>query len=329
MDPATEAILSGNPTTVVATPAVESAPVSTDTPISQTTTPEPGKSVTPDPGQVVAQPVATVTPESSAPAESEQAVPVPTDEELLGATGLTESPEQENSRLKRDYAASSKETRRVLKRNEALESILKDQGTDIADDENGVPTGLIANKKYSKEMAGLNIKADELPDDIQANFETDQQKVVDFIVEKAKKALTRVVPTLDKAIKPLSTERHESSMKYLEDMKWENGNVKFPGLAKNRPVIEQMLNSPSVSNALKDFKNQAPEMAFALLNLQIEHARAHIIAVAQKANEEKEAKKKAAEANPQPLPSGGGSATLGGSSQGDLASQVAGVKMRY
>jgi len=74
----------------------------------------------------------------------------------------------------------------------------------------------------------------------------------------------------------LSPERHETAIQYLTDMKWETGDVKFPGLAANRKVIEQMISVPSGSKALKEFYNQDPETALALLNLQLDHARSHI-----------------------------------------------------
>ena len=342
MDPTTEALLSGLPAPAAAPAAapvvnpdattipVASPTVPISTPISSTPAPESGKHVAPDPGQAEVQPAPTATPAVPAPAPSGQASPAVSDDKLLAAAGLTESPDQELGRLRRDNSASGKEARRLLDFNKSLEDILKEQGADIATDEQGKPIGLIANKKYSKEMANLNIKADELSDDIQAQFETDPQKVIDFIVNKATKALTRVAPTLEKATaSPLSSERHESAITYLADMKWETGDVKFPGLAANRKVIEQMLNAPSASKALKEFYNREPETTIALLNLQLDHARTHIAEESKKAVEALEAKKKAADTNPQPLPSGGGTPTLGGTPEGDLATQVAGTKLRY
>ena len=329
MDKNTEAILSGQPSSITTTPAP--APVTAPVePISTTPAPEPGKAEPPAPGQAEAQPEQTATPKGTAPAPGEQAAPAISDEQILGAAGVGESPEQKLGRLERDHSASSKEARRLLEQNKGFEDILKEQGIDIAKDEQGHPVGLVATKKYSKEMAGLDIKVDELPQDVQAKFETEPQKVVDFVVEKVKKAMTRVAPTLEKAAAlPLSPERHDSAMTYLADMKWETGDAKFPGLAANRKLIEQMINAPTTSKALKEFYYQEPETAMALLNLQLDHARSYIAEQAKKAAEDLAKKKEGADTSPQPLPSGGGTPIVGGEPAGDLASQVAGAKLRY
>jgi len=194
-----------------------------------------------------------------APATGEQAPAAVTDEQLLAAAGLTESPDKKLSRLERDHSASSKEARRLLDYSNGLENALKEQGIDIAKDEHGKPVGLIAGKKYSKDIAGLDIKVGDLPDEIQALFETDQQKVVDFIADKARKAMTKVAPTLAQAAAlPLSPERHETAMKYLTDMKVGDRRCEVSWVA-HRKLIEQMINAPSCSKALKEFhKSGAP-----------------------------------------------------------------------
>jgi len=328
MDQATESILSGQPTSIATAPAAAPAPVipavAPAAPTSATPALEPGKPVAPDTSQAGTPPAAPVTPAAVAPATGEQAPAAVTDEQLLAAAGLTESPDKKLSRLERDHSASSKEARRLLDYSNGLENALKEQGIDIAKDEHGKPVGLIAGKKYSKDIAGLDIKVGDLPDEIQALFETDQQKVVDFIADKARKAMTKVAPTLAQAAAlPLSPERHETAIQYLTDMKWETGDVKFPGLAANRKLIEQMINAPSCSKALKEFHNQEPETALALLNLQLDHARSHITEQGKKAAEALATKKAANDTNPQPQPAGGGTPTIGGAPAGDLASQVA------
>ena len=317
MDATIEAILGGQPipeSTPAATPA---EPISTP---AQSSAPVAGKE---------GEPGTTPIPAGTEPAKSGQAAPAVSDEQLLTAAGLTENPEKKLGRLERDYAASGKEAKRLLEFSKGLEDILKDQGADIAKDEQGRPVGLIANKKYSKEMASLDIKVKDLPDEIQAEFESEPQKVVDFIVEKAKKAMTRAMPTTDKFVVPLSPERHEAAVNYLADMKWETGDAKFPGLAANRKLIEQMINAPTASKALKEFYYQDPETALALLNLQLDHARSYISEQAKKAVATLEAKRLAAETNPQPVPSGGGVPGMGVAGEDDLASQVAHAKLGY
>lgn len=301
------------------------APVTAE-PISTTPAPDAGKPVAPAPVQAEAKPAASSTPAPAAPAKSEQAPAEPSDDELLNAAGLTESPEKKLSRLERDHSASSKEARRLLDYSKGIEEVLKDQGIEIAKDETGKPIGFVATKKYSKDIPALDLKIKDLPEDIQAAFDSEPQKAVDFIVNLAKKSLTKVAPTIDRVIAPLSPERHETAMNYLADMKWETGDAKFPGLATNRKLIEQMINNPNGSKALKEFYNQEPETALALLNLQLDHARSHIREQAQKAVSAIEAKKKAAESTPQPVPSGGGAPSLGAS--GDMASQITGGRLQ-
>jgi len=162
MDPTTEAILSGQPasiTTPTAAPAPVIPAVTPAAPTSATPALEPGKPVAPDPSQAGANPAAPVTPAAVAPAPGEQAPAAVTDEQLLAAAGLAESPDKKLSRLERDHSASSKEARRLLDYSNGLEDALKAQGIDIAKDEHGKPVGLIAGKKYSKDIAGLDIKS--------------------------------------------------------------------------------------------------------------------------------------------------------------------------
>jgi len=325
MDQATESILSGQPTSIATAPAAAPAPAAPAVPIS----PPPV-----DPGQPPPAPVvdpAVVKPDSSkidatpAPAKSEPPEQTVSDEQLLAVAGIAETPEKKLGRLERERSAEGKENRRLSEYVKRLkEDILDAQGLIVTEDEQKLPNGLLAGKKYSKDIAGLDIKVGDLPDEIQALFETDQQKVVDFIADKARKAMTKVVPTLAQAAAlPLSPERHETAIQYLTDMKWETGDVKFPGLAANRKVIEQMINAPSCSKALKEFHNQEPETALALLNLQLDHARSHITEQGKKAAEALETKKAANDTNPQPQPAGGGTPIIGGAPAGDLASQVA------
>lgn len=266
--------------------------------------------------------------DSAAP--SGQAAPEISDEQLLNAAGLTETPEKKLSRLERDHAASSKEARRLLDYSKSLEEILKEQGLEIGKDEQGKPIGLLATRKYSKESASLDLKFKDLPKDVQAKAEDDPQVLVDFVLDQARKALVRAAPTLEKQITPVSSDRHEAAMKYLTEMKWETGEPKFPELAANRRLIEQQINAPNVSKALREFYYQEPELAVALLNLQFAHARAHILEQAKKAAEAKAKKKDEANNQPQPTASGGGSPSIvDGTGESDIGDIVAKARLKY
>jgi len=160
MDPTTEAILSGQPasiTTPTAAPAPVIPAVTPAAPTSATPALEPGKPVAPDPSQAGANPAAPVTPAAVAPAPGEQAPAAVTDEQLLAAAGLAESPDKKLSRLERDHSASSKEARRLLDYSNGLEDALKAQGIDIAKDEHGKPVGLIAGKNTRRMSPALTL----------------------------------------------------------------------------------------------------------------------------------------------------------------------------
>jgi len=322
-----DAVLGGQSAPVETPAATPAADTPAPTTISPAVTPEAGKPVAPAPGQVAAKPEAEAKPASAAP--EGQAAPVVSDEQLLNAAGLTESPDKKVGRLERDHAASSKEARRLLDENKSLKDILNDQGADIARDEQGKIVGLVATKKYTKDAATLDLKFADLPENVQALAEADPQKFMEAIVQKAKLALTRVTPTIEKNTVALSPERHEAAVSYLEGMKTESGDLKFPGLAANRKLIEQTLNAPSASKALKEFYNQEPEEAIALLHLRFEAARAYIAGQSEKAAAAIAAKRKAADTTLQPVSSGGGVPTAGDGADSDIGNQVAHARMKY
>ena len=319
----------GQPAAAPAAAGATTPADSQNTPPSNPATADQGKPTAPAAGQATGQPGSQAKPAGAAPAASGQAAPEISDEQILAAAGLTETPEIKLSRLERDHAASSKEARRLLEDNKKLAEMLQEQGLEIARDENGKPAGLTAGKKYSKEAAALELKFKDLPADIQAKLEDEPQKVVDYVLDRARKAFVRAMPTMDKQVAPISQERHETAVGYLSDMKWETGDPKFPGLAANRKLIEQQLNAPNVSKALKEFYHREPELALALLNLQLDHARNHVAEQAKKAAAATAAKKKDADATLQPQPSGGGGVTLGDGSDGDLGDMVARAKLQY
>jgi len=290
-----DSILGGSETTQI---DANTGSLTSDQTISTPSTTDAGKQAAPATGQVEGQPDKSGKPADSAPATKDgQTETAISDEDLLNATGLTETPDKKLSRLERDHAASSKEARRLLDYSKKLEEFMTEQGLEIAKDEQGKPAGLVPGKKYSKEAATFNLKFKDLPEDIQAKIEEEPQKVVDFVLDRAKKAFARAIPTMEKQIAPLSPERHDTAMSYLGDMKWETGDPKFPGLAANRKLIESQLNAPNANKALKEFYHQEPEMALALMNLQFDHARSHIMEQTKKAAEQKAIKKQEADRN--------------------------------
>jgi len=247
------------------------------------------------------------------------------DEQLLAVAGIAETPEKKLGRLERERSAEGKENRRLSEYVKRLkENILDAQGLIVTEDEQKLPSGLFATKKYSKDVGELAVKFSDLSEATQELFATEPQKAIDMVVDKAKKALIRIMPTTDQLpVNAISPERHETALAYLNDAKWETGDVRFPGMDANRKLIEQMIDAPTTSKGLKDFYNQEPELALSLLHLQLEHARSHIREQVKKTAEAVEAKKKAAELNPTLAPSGGGVPSLGEPGGGSYADQLA------
>lgn len=324
MTPEVIAALQGQPAPVT-TPAPAPAPAPVATPLS-TPPPTPASPAAPVAGQANAATTGTATtPTPPAPVIG-QAEAVIDDATLLNAVGLDEAPDKKLGRIEREYSASSKEARRLASREKRLSEILEEQGLVVVEDEQKLPSGLFATKKYNKDVGELAVKFKDLPEDVQVLFESEPQKAIDMIVDKAKKALIRVMPTTDQLpVAAISPERHETALAYLNDVKWETGDARFPGMTTNRKLIEQMVNAPSTSKALKDFYNQEPELALSLLHLQLEHARSHIREQVAKTTAATKAKADAANANPTLAPSGGGVPSLGEPGGGSYADQLAAV----
>jgi len=330
MDEKSMAILQGQPAPVTTpAPVPASAPVvaatqPVATPISTPAPQTPASPATPAPVQASVTTETPATPATPAPVKNEQAEPAIDDATLLNVAGISETPIQKTSRLEREYSASSKEARRLAESVKRLNEILDEQGLVVTQDEQKLPSGLFATKKYSKDVGELAVKFSDLPEATQELFATEPQKAIDMVVDKAKKALIRVMPTTDQLpVNAISPERHETALAYLNDAKWETGDVRFPGMDTNRKLIEQMIDAPTTSKGLKDFYNQEPELALSLLHLQLEHARSHIREQVKKTAEVVEAKKKAAELNPTLAPSGGGVPSLGEPGGGSYADQLA------
>jgi len=252
---------------------------------------------------------------------------VVSDDDLKKHLGLSESPEQKVARLDREYAASSKESRRLTETNKKISELLKEQGLELAV-ENGVPVGFVPGKNYSKNAAEFDLKLKDLSEDERALFETDPQKAVDAVIARAQKAFVRAMPTIDRMIQPVSPEREEAALNHLKSETWESGDKKYPDFDKNIGLVKQIINAPNISKALKDFYNQEPEMATEYLLYRINAARTYVLDQARKIKETKEQKEKEARQTPSFGPHGGGTPTLGADT-GDIGDQIAKAGLRY
>ena len=84
---------------------------------------------------------------------------------------------------------------------------------------------------------------------------------------------------------------------------------KHPNLAKNLPIIRQQVDAPS-NKALREFYNQQPDLALALLDAQVDKTRSILMDRATAIAQAKTVKKKDADSSLSPAPAGGGEAVV-------------------
>jgi hypothetical protein len=312
------------------------------------TDPTPAPAATPAPA--TPQPISTVTapptdgkPAQAAPVDGQPAVvkpgepakpPLPSPEQiaadakkaeddLKSALGMAESAEQKQQRLERDYAASSKEAKRLADESKKLTARLKEQGLDVAIVNGAVD--FVANSKYSKDASEFEIKFKDLDEKSQELFVESPDKAIKLIVDRARQAFVRAAPTADRIVMPLSPERESEAVNFLVNDSYMTGEKKHADITENAGLIKQMLDAPSVNKALKEFRDQAPEMALEYLNLKVRAAKQFIKDSAAKVIEAQKIKEQKAASTPPFGPAGGGSAALGASDgSGDsMARQIA------
>jgi hypothetical protein len=326
-------MMNGAPDTTI--PAAPSAPAATPAPATQPISTE----TAPSTGDKTAQ----AAPASGQPAEKpgESAKPpLPSSEQiaadakkaeddLKSALGMAESPEQKQQRLERDYAASSKEAKRLADESKKLIARLKDQGIDVAN-VNGV-IDLVANSKYSKDASELEIKFKDLDEKSQELFVESPDKAIKLVLERAKQAFVRAMPTLDRAPAQVSSEREAEAVNFLSKETWTDGSLKHGDLAENIGLIQQIMTAPDASKAFKEFAASEPEKVREYLNLKIRAAKAFLKDSAQKVLDQKTEKEKIAAQTPPFGPASGGAASIGGGKSTDkgIGYQIARASMGY
>lgn len=294
----------------------------TSAPISNaTSTPDAGKTDTaPAPGKLDGSTQGNEPNKGSSKEQTPEKAAV-TEDDLKLLLGFAEKPEQKLSRLEREYAASSKEARRLADHNKALVAILKEQGLELVV-EDGIPKGLVAGKGYSKEAPDFTLKYKDMSEAEQTMFADEPQAAIDAIVAKAKKALARAIPTVDRVIPNVSPEREAEAISFLSKDEWPGGGSKHADLAANAGMIKQLLAAPNAGKALKEFYGQEPEMALEYLNLKIRAAKQFMEDKVKSMLEAKAKKEKASQETPDFGPSGGGSANVGSESD-DIGDRIA------
>lgn len=279
---------------------------------STLSTPQPASGEGKTPGEGKGGESGTPGAEEGKPAKAQVTPTEPTEEQIFSRLGFSESPEQKAQRLEREYSASSKEAKRLNQANTKLMDFLKAQHVEVAM-EDGVPVGLVMGEGYSKN-SGLTVKFDDLASNEQALFENNPQAAVDLILDRARKGLTRVAPTLDRAPVSLSAEREAAAISHVLNMVEMDGEKRHPNFDKNLPFIKRLLSAPNAPKALREFIAQEPEMALELLDLRVDAEKNFLKSQAQKALTEKEKKAEEARQTLSPGPAGGGTPGMAGNS---------------
>lgn len=233
------------------------------------------------------------------------------DDDIARLLSADEAPEHKLKRLERDYAASSKEAKRLNAAYKRVSELLKEQGVDLVE-EDGLPAGFLAKGKGKDGEFSLNFK--ELSEEEQGLFEDNPQKAINLVLEKARRGFVRVQPTVDRAAPFLTTERKNDAINHVKSMVWEDGSKKYPSFEKAQKFIDQTINTGS--KALKEFAAQEPELAYELLALRVEKVMDFLSTRAKAAQQAKETKKQQSQETPPFGPYGGG---VPGMSQDDAA----------
>lgn len=245
------------------------------------------------------------------------------EQRLLGE----EKPEQKMARLERDLKASSREGQKLNEWRKRVTSLLKEQGLDLVDVEEG--TELVPNAKFTKDGKEVSLKFADLPENEQLLAESDRQKFVDAIVARTMKRVARAVPTTEKVIEPVSAEQRAAIVESMKKATTLDGEPEHPGIDANLAFIEKKLSAASTPKALRDFYNQSPELAIGLLNAFVQQMRSQLTASATKEQQRKAEEAKAKAQKPPYGPtSDGGTVQLGkeGPSPKDVAAAIAGAR---
>ena len=325
MNGAPDTTLPTTPSAPAATPAPATQPISTETAPS---TGDNTAQAAPASGQPAEKPGESAKPPLPS-SEQIAADAKKAEDDLKSALGMAESPEQKQQRLERDYAASSKEAKRLADESKKLIARLKDQGIDVAN-VNGV-IDLVANSKYSKDASELEIKFKDLDEKSQELFVESPDKAIKLIVDRARQAFVRAAPTADRIVMPLSPERESEAVNFLVNDSYATGEKKHADITENAGLIKQMLDAPGGSKALKEFFNQEPEKALEYLNLKVRAAKQFIKDSAAKVIEAQKQKELKAASTPPFGPASGGAASIGGGKSTDkgIGYQIAHASMGY
>jgi hypothetical protein len=262
-------------------------------------------------------------------ATTEQQVAKKAEDDIKAFLGFAETSAQKKEREDRQHAATVQEAKRLNQTQKKLEEILKAQGLDLVM-ENGEPSGLAPNKAYNKDAPDFDVDFEKLTEAEQELFVESPKKAIKLVLERAKQAFVRAMPTIDRVTAPVSPETEAVTIDEISKEILSDGIKKRPDLAENLVYVKQLLEMSDHKKALREFYNQAPKLALELLSDHIHYAKQTIKDINQRVIEAQKQKEILAAQKPPFGPASGGAASIGGEKSTDsIGHQIAHASRGY
>jgi|GEM_PF-2115457 len=256
-------------------------------------------------------------PEGQAAEEKPEVKDTDLDKFLADTLGAT--PEKTEEQLRRDFAASSKEARRLKDTLGAVQKALKEQGINAGFKKDGTFAGLLAvavNEEGALRSPPSAPSYESLSQDERDLAVSDSEAFIKAVWQKAhaayEKHFARPHATVAEVLDPPSPETLEAvkqSMRSAES----NGEKVYPELDKLNPRIDAMLSG--LPDGLRDAYYKHPEIVRVLLYDRVAMASQRLLAWAEKQLAEKKEKARANEEHARVSPGGVGTVTIGSGSK--------------
>lgn len=274
-----------------------------------------GKAAAPGAGQPATEQKQGTSISSATDSTAQQAAE--TEADILKAARVAPSPAEEVEHLRRSYAASSTEAKRLKAQHDAISNALKDQGLKPVFKKTGEFVGLEVDGKPGEEPS-INFSLDDLSKEDKEALSENPAKAIEAITArllvKAKKAFARPQPTIDTTIRveQLSDERVAQAINFVGTKKDEVGQHIFPDFDKRGAMVKSLMQDPSLPEAVQFAISKHPEIMGELFAERLYGAinrRAAAAKAAEAAKQQQtEAGRKAAEVSP----AGAGQAFISG-----------------
>lgn len=238
---------------------------------------------------------------------------------LLDASSFAMSPEEELTKLRRDYGASSSEARRLKGQVDALSKSLSEQGLKAEFDSKGNFKGFAPDEKYDfSNVPKFKLRPSDLTKEERELLAEDPDKAIEAINarvgEWTQKAFARAKPTIDpqpKEPEPLDAARIGAAVDFAVGRKMANGQPRYENGAQIADVVKQELVNPSLAPDLQRIAATNPGLAAELIADRLQLTIYRMQAKAAQAQNEAAKKNEAAQRTELLSPNGQGQVSIG------------------